>query len=276
MFSNLLASISDAIYALLDDLVFIDASIAHNLTEIIGNNSYSGINLICNSLIYGFLLYYSISYMLSHLTFSQVERPFQFIFKLLFCVIALNCSQIICSSIINLFSNISLFIKELGYDLLGYKISFSTFVNKINSNSIIPNESFNLFSFDGVLKGMTSIGFINLTISYAIRYVMIKVLIIISPFAILSLCNNKTSSFFKSWIKVFISMLFLQILVAVILVICFTIIYKDNILFLQIIHIGMVYSLVKANTFVRELMGGFSTDVSFNFSNISSIFNKKE
>lgn len=275
MFSNLLSSVSDAIYALLDNLVFVDASILDNIISIMGTSFDTGINLICNALIYGFLIYYSVSYLLSHITFGQVEKPFQFIFKLLLCVIALNYSHVICSAIISLFSNISLFIKELGHDLLGYNISFSTLVNKINSNTTFTNGEFNLFSFDGMLKGITSVGFINLTISYAIRYVMLKVLVIISPFAILSLCNNKTSSFFKAWLKNFIAMLFLQVLVAVILVICFTVIYDDQILFLEILHIGMVYSLVKANSFVRDLLGGFSTDVSINFSSISSIFSQK-
>ena len=37
-------------------------------------------------------------------------------------------------------------------------------------------------------------------------------------------------------------------------------------------YIGMIYSLFKANSFVREFIGGFSTDANFSFSNISSIF----
>jgi len=256
-------------------LVFIDSSILDNVVNIMGTSYNTGINLICNSLIYGFLIYYSISYLLSHITFGQIEKPFQFIFKLLLCVIALNYSHVICSAVISLFSNISLFIKELGHDILGYNISFSTLVNKINSNTFFTNGEYNLFSFVGMLKSLTAVGFVSLTISYAIRYVMLKVLVIISPFAILSLCNNNTSFFFKSWIKHFIAMLFLQVIVAVILVICFTVIFDDQILFLEILHIGMVYSLIKANSFVKDLLGGFTTDVSLSMSSVTSIFSKK-
>lgn len=113
-------------------------------------------------------------------------------------------------------------------------------------------------------------GFLSLAVSYAIRYIMLKVLIIISPFAILSLSSNKSSWFFKSWFKNLLAILCLQIFIAIILLVCFLIDDKDIFLPAQIMHIGMIYTLFKANSFMREFIGGFSTDVSLNFSNFSS------
>ena len=101
---------------------------------------------------------------------------------------------------------------------------------------------------------------------------ILKVLVIIAPFAILSLASSKSSWFFKSWFKSFIALLFLQIFVAIILLVCFIIDDRDRFLPAQIMYIGMIYSLFKANSFVREFIGGFSTDANFSFSNISSIF----
>lgn len=150
MFSNLLSSINDNIFEFLDELVFINADMTKSLTPIIGTNIYSGINLICNSLIYGFLLYYAISYLLSHLTFSQVESPFQFIFKLLLCAIALNASQLLCSALISACSHISTMICELGNFLFGYDVSFFALINDVIPKKYFLSNSFSLFSFDRI------------------------------------------------------------------------------------------------------------------------------
>lgn len=113
IFSNLLLSIYNNTSSLLDHLAFIDFSIASDLIDVVGTNFSSGILLICNSLIYGFLIYYAISYLLSHLTFTQVEAPSQFLFRLFLSAIALNCCIPFCSFIIYIFSVISSSIKIL-------------------------------------------------------------------------------------------------------------------------------------------------------------------
>lgn len=272
MFSNLLASINENLYEWLDDLVFIKPTITKTVHYIVGDNPTSGINLICNALIYGLLLYYAISYLLSHITFSQIERPIQFIFKLLLCAIALNTSEYICSGLISICSTIAEIIREMGEHFLLGDISFASFVDDVLPKEYFSSNSFSLFNFDGILRTSLTFGFLNLSISYAIRYIMIKVLIIISPFAILSLSSSRTSAFFKSWFKHFLSLLLLQILISMILLVCF-IISKNDIFILpkQIMHLGMVYTLFKANSFMRELIGGFSTEASLNLPNFSSI-----
>lgn len=272
MLSNLLSSINDNVYEFLDKLVFVNADIIKSLSAIIGGNAHSGITLICNSLIYGFLLYYGISYLISHLTFSQIESPLQFIFKLLLCAIALNASEFLCSQLISMFSHISNMICELGNYMFGFDVSFSGLIQDIIPKEYFLSNSFSLFSFDGIINTSISFGFLSLSISYVIRYIILKVLVIIAPFAILSLASSKSSWFFKSWFKSFIALLFLQIFVAIILLVCFIIDDRDRFLPAQIMYIGMIYSLFKANSFVREFIGGFSTDANFSFSNISSIF----
>lgn len=272
MLSNLLSSVNENLYTYLDDLVFIDGRITKSITFAIGGGPTTGINLICNALIYGILLYYAISYLLSHITFSKVESPVQFIFKLLLCALALNTSEYICSGLIFICSHIAEMIRELGNYFFRFDVSFASFLKDVLPADYFTSNSFSLFSFDGVLRTAISFGFLNLAISYAIRYIMLKVLMIISPFAILSLATTKTSTFFKSWFKHFISLLLLQILVAIILLVCFVI--SDNDLkFLpdQILHLGMIYTLFKANSFMKELIGGFSTDVTLSLPNLNSM-----
>lgn len=273
MFSNLLSSINENIYEWIDKLVFIDSDITITLRYVLGQNSYSGINLICNSLIYGFILYYAISFLLSHITFTQIERPFQFIFKLLLCSIALNASELICSSLIFICSHISEMICELGDYLFNFDVSFATLVDDVLPKEYFLSNSFSLFSFDGIIKASVTFGFLSLSVSYSIRYILIKVLILISPFAILSLASNKTSAFFKAWFKNFMALLLLQIFISIILLVCFIINDRDiAILSSPILYLGMIYTLFKANSFMKDLIGGFSTDVNLNSHNISSIF----
>lgn len=272
MLANLLSSINTNINNLLDKLVFINSDILINISSVIGEDFNSGIKLICNSLIYGFLLYYSLSYLLSHITFSQIEKPSQFVFKLLICSLALNGSQFLCSSLVYTCAYISDMILSLGSYLFNYDVSFFTLITEVFPENYFVSNSFSLFSFDGILKASISFGFFSLVISYTIRYILLKVLMILSPFAILSLASSKTSWFFKSWLKNLFAMLFLQIFIAIILLVCFIVDTKDTFIPSQIMHIGMIYTLFKANSFVKEFIGGFSTDVSLNVSNLSSIF----
>lgn len=272
MLSNLLSSINENIYDLLDELIFISNPVTLFLKTAIGHEAIRGITLLCNSLIYGFIIYYAASFLLSHITYAQVERPSQFVFKLILCTIALNFSEIICSSIISLFSIVSNIIIQIGSEALNYEISFSLFFKKILPNSYLSTNAFNLFSFYGIINTTISFGFFNLAISYAVRYFLLIILVVISPLAILSLASTKTSYFFKTWFRNFIALLFLQILVALILLICY-VINEHSISGLpsHILYLGMVYTLFKANSFVRDLIGGFSTEIDLNIPSLSSI-----
>lgn len=99
---------------------------------------------------------------------------------------------------------------------------------------------------------------------------MVKVFVLISPFAFLTLTNYSTSWFFRSWLKNFIGILLLQSLVAFILLIIFSIDYNSSNLISKFMYIGGIYALTRANVFIRELIGGISIDVSNAFSNIKS------
>ena len=92
---------------------------------------------------------------------------------------------------------------------------------------------------------------------------MIKILVLLSPFAILSLCMENTSWFFKLWFRNLFSMLFIQIIVSLILLLLFSIDYNDKDLMVKFIYVGGIYALIRANSFVREFMmgAGISTNV---------------
>ena len=127
-----------------------------------------------------------------------------------------------------------------------------------------------MFSIDGLIKGFISLSFFNLALSYSLRFIMIKVFIFITPFAFLCLITPNTSWIFKSWFKILMSLLLLQVIVSIILLISFSINVNSFDISSKLIYIGSVYALIKANTFVRDFMGGLSTDISLGIGNINS------
>lgn len=226
---------------------------------------------ITNALLLGFALFYAVKLLYSHFSYTEVERPYQFFFKILIFSICINSSFFICEEIININSLISGSIREIGKNIFGSDISFNSLILNLNSVVSVESESFNIFSVDGIIKGLISFSLFNLVFSYSLRYIMIKVFILISPFAFLTLINHSTSWFYKSWIRNFIGLLLLQSLISLILLIIFSIDYNANDLFSKFMYIGGIYALTRANTYIKELIGGISTDVSNVFSSIKGL-----
>ena len=181
----------------------------------------------------------------------------------------MNSSFWICEEIINIVSIITNGISEIGLDLFDSKINFSNFINNINQNIYLSQESFSIFSFDGIIKSFTSFGLINLVFTYSLRYIMIQIFVLLSPFAFLSLITNSSEWFFKIWIKTFLSLLLVQILISLILLLSFSIELTQNSNFSKLLYIGIIYALTKSNSYMKELFGGISLNVNSSFTSFS-------
>lgn len=271
MFYKIFSSIDNSLYHVLDDFTFINSDILNDsyFFDIFGLSSKSGILLIANSLVFGYLLYYAFKLLLSHLGVTQVERPGKFILKIIFYSICMNFSLFICDEIIYFISLISSGIRQVGEGLLDTKICFSTLIQKLNS-VISINENLDIFSLDGIIKSFISVGLLNLVVTYAVRFVLIKVFVLISPFAILSLCNKSTSILFVSWFKSFLSLMLVQVFVSIILLLIFSLNVSSNNLSSKFILIGAILILIKANAYIKEMLGGISSDVGLGISNLKS------
>lgn len=272
IFSQMFSSIDNTIYSILDDIIFVQPDILGNsaFKKILGESNSEGILLICNSLILGFILYYAINYLISHLTYSKIDSPSQFIFKAIIFIALMNGSIWICEEIITIISLVSSGICSLGENLFGIPISFSSFIDNINKSIYYTSDSLNIFSFDGIIKSFTSLGLINLVFTYSLRYIMIQIFVLISPFAFLALINSSSEWFFKIWLKSFVSLLLVQVLISLILTLSFSIDIHSNDTLSKLLYIGIIYALTRANTFIKEIFGGISTNVS---SNISALKN---
>lgn len=271
LFSMIFSSIDNTIYSSLDSLTFINSNILSdgNFQKILGQSANDGILLVCNSLILGFIIYYSINYLISHLIYSKIDSPKQFVFKCIIFIAIMNSSLWVCSEIINLISIITNIISDLSLSLFGNETTFSNFINTINQNIYSSNDGFNLISFDGIVKSFISFGLINLIFTYSLRYIMILIFSLISPFAFLSLITNSSEWFFKVWIKSFLSLLLVQILIALILLLAFSIPLDNNSNIYKFLYIGIIYALTKANSYMKELFGGITYNVSTSLSSLS-------
>lgn len=271
IFKTLFSSIDNNLYAILDDITFINSDILYdkNFENLFGTSVSNGILLIANSFLLAFILYYATRYLLAHFTYTQTETPLSFIIKLILCGIAMNSSFFILELMLDLNANISLSIRNLGENLFQKNICFSELITTINTNIAIGTNSLNIFSLDGLIKSTLSISLLNLVFSYSLRYILIKVFVLLSPFAFLSLTLNKTSWFFKAWFRNLFSLLFIQIMIAIVLLILFSIDYSVNNLFSKFIYVGGIYALIKVNSFVRDFLGGVSTEVAQSVKNFS-------
>lgn len=272
LFENLFSSIDNNIYSVLDDITFVNKDILNdNLMEkLLGINSYSGIILIANSLVFGFAIFYAVRYLSSIYSNSQVEKPYQFIFKLIIVSICVNSTHFICEQILELNFLISGSIRSIGENLLHMSISFEDLILKINS-LFYSGTTLNVFSFDGMIKSFTSFGLLNLLFSYSLRYIMIKVFILITPLMLITMLNSNTSWIFKSWLKSVLSLLFVQSLISIILLIIFSTNFIENNIFSKLLYVGSIYALIKANAYTSHIFGGIVTDVNTNLSNIKKI-----
>lgn len=266
---NLFASIDNNLYTILDDIIFISSDIIHDsyFEKILGTSASNGILLISNALLFGFLLYYAVKYLFSHLTFSQVESPIQFVFKAVIFGTIINFSFFFMEQILDLLSMITLAIRNIGEILFNKNICFSELILIINNNIAINSTALDIFSLDGIIKATLSTSLLALVFTYSFRYILIKVFILLTPFAILSLLLNSSSWFFRAWLRCVFSLLFMQIIVAIVLLIMFSLDYSSTELFSKFIYIGGILTLIKIDSFVREFLGGISTTFSQNVHN---------
>lgn len=271
---SLFSSIDNAIFPLLDDLIFINPDITETnyLEKIMGHNANTGLLILANALLLAFILYYAIRRFTAFYNGQEVESPYQFFIRAIFIGILMNFSLSICSGIVSFSYEISDFICSLGDQLFNKTISFSSFINLLNSDT---TKNFNIFSIDGILASMLSISSFTLVLHFTFRYILTKVLILLSPFAFLCLLNRTTSGFFRSWLKSFLSLLLIQIIVALILLLPFAILKEgSSSMFHKLLLIGSFYALLKSNQFVKEFINGtgISTDFNSGINGIKSLF----
>ena len=266
---GLFSSIDESLYSILDDITFINSDIITDsyFDKLLGTSASNGLLVIANSLLFGIILYYAIRLLFAYFTCTQIETPHQFVIKCIIFCICINSSYFIIGQILNLTSFVSLAIRGIGEDLFNKNICFAELIKDVNSFMSVKTSSLNIFSLDGIIKATLTMSLLNLVFTYSFRYIMIKIFILLTPFAFLSLILQNTSWFFKAWSRNMFSLLFIQIIVSIVLLILFSMDYSSDNMIIKFIYIGAIYSLIKANSFVRDFIGGVSTTFTQNVNN---------
>lgn len=262
--SNLISSIDKTIFPLLDKLVFIDNNIFSNgdkFNKLLSNSPSNGVLILANCLFTAFILYYAGRLIIANLTSTQIESPPKFFIKAFLSGVSMNYSLSISKFLISATSLISTFFCTLGKNVFGKEISFQALLTILDTTNY---GNIDMLSLNGILSAMLSISSLALIFSFAFRYIIIEVLIIISPFAILCTMNNSTVGFFKSWFKSILSLLILQIIISIMLLIPYTLLNESNdILFNKVLLVGSLLALLKSNQFVKEFIGGIGIGTNF-------------
>ena len=263
IFKHIFSSIDDNIYTALDKISFINTDIMNSpyLEKLLGKNSSTGILLLANSLIVAFVIYFAIKLLLSNYSIGKPQNPYKFFVKILLVAIFMNASFFLCDQIISISSLISSAIRDIGKSFLDEDICFSNILKISNSIISVEEDTQSFFSIDGIIKTLVSLGFLNLIFIFSVRYVLIKVFILLSPFAILCTVNEGTIHFFTSWLKSFVSMLLIEIFASIILIVLFSIEYSPSDVVSKLLFLGAVFALMKVNSYVRDIIGGISLDV---------------
>ena len=111
---------------------------------------------------------------------------------------------------------------------------------------------------------MLSISSLTLLTSLALRYILVKLLILFSPFAFLCISNKTTEGFLKSWYRSLLTLLFLQIIMAVLLIFPHTILEENsNSLFNKLLLVGSISALLKSGQLIKEFFGGIGIVSNF-------------
>lgn len=262
--TSLFNSIDNNIYNNLDGISFINPEIINNssFSKLLGNNEKTGLIIISNTIILGLCIYYIVRYYFNNILEQPVEKPTQFIFKLLIIMFFINFSYFIIEQIININYLISISIKATSSSILNTDVSFSNLITLINKKIIMDND-INLLSYNGVLKCSLSIGLLFLLFSYSIRYILIQVLILVTPLVFLTLINSSSSWIFKSWCKALFLMLIIQIFIPIILTIIFLIDSTNEVLLLS-----GIFVLSRINTYIKEIFGGIGLEFSTNINSL--------
>ena len=270
MCKALFNSVDKNAFKYLDELAFLDESKFKTgiELELIGNNIYEGIIGIAISILIGIALYYIVNYFIRKIINEEIENPYTFIIKSIIAGFFIIYIKDIVLFVISVNNIITKEILNLTQTFFNQRVTFENILIKINETLYVQGEGFNVMSFDGIIKIYLVFGIINLIFEYSLRYVMIKIMFILSPIFVAFKTNRKTEYLYNNWVKGMFGLLFMQNIIAIILVISIRFITSPLIPINKIIYIGMIYALIKVNVFIKEIFGGVSIEVQTPIKNI--------
>lgn len=253
-------SVEGEVFKGLDNLLIINHKILDKepLKTLFVKNDGEGLIVLAMSFIIFFLVYYIIARMITMYNGENIENIYKYMLRIIICVICSASSLFILEQVFNINGLLTETIISIGQDLTGEKICFESLRELVlNLDEYMSKEA---LSIDGIIKGVISFGATTILITFAIRYVTIIFLSIVSPIAIMFAASSATYGVFKSWVKMFLGNLFMQNIVVIILMIPLAVRSVDDDVF-KIILVGSIYLLYRINNFSKEFLGNISEQI---------------
>lgn len=253
---NIFSAVDGELFDILDSLVIIDKKIL--LIEPIEKLSFkaedSSIIILALSFITMFTICFGIRRLISMYSAQSSKHTVKFILRVVICTIFMTSSYFLIETVLDINMLFGDILKNIGEDVTGKEISFITLKELVLELEKDMTDS--AISLDGAIKGLISFGVISLLFTFAIRYVTIVFLIIITPIAIMLAINDSTFNIFVKWCKLLFINLFVQNIVIVIITIPLCMEDTDSIIF-KVILVGSIYILYKIKTFSNDLLNDF-------------------
>lgn len=253
-------SVEGEVFKGLDNLLIINSEILDKepLKTLFVKSDGEGIIVLAMSFVIFFLIYYIIYRMIAMYNGENIDSIFKYMLRIIICVICSASSLFILGEVLNINGLLTEVITSIGKDLTGVEICFESLRELVlNLDEYMSEEA---LSIDGIIKGVISFGATTILITFAIRYVTIIFLSIVSPIAIMFAASSSTYGIFKSWVKMFLGNLFIQNIVVIILMIPLATRKVDSDLF-KIILVGSIYLLYRINKFSKEFLGNISEQI---------------
>lgn len=260
---KLFKSMDGEVYSKIDKLVNITPKIFKDppLKEVFFQDKVNLLILIANSLILFYVIYFIVLKLISVYNGNKSQSVYMFVLKLIIVSVLVNSSYYLCEEVINLISLFTDCVDGGLNSIVGNAINFENL-----KETIINIDDFmkaDMLSLDGIIKGVISFGSISILINFAIRYVTIIFLVIISPFAFASLSSELTIGIFNTWIRTFFVTLMVQVIVKFIIFI--PLLYKNiNSTLYKAILVGSLYIIYRINNFTKEIFSRITSGIPKN------------
>ena len=102
LFSQFFSSLDKSLYSLIDNSVFVNEKLVSDRFFKSIFNPVNGLPAIANALLIGFVIYYCVRLSTSYFSGNNIEKPYQFLTKIIIVTICINFSWFICEEILKL------------------------------------------------------------------------------------------------------------------------------------------------------------------------------